>query len=128
MAYTVTIKYKGVAKDADRIGLDIARMFTPDGSYIDSAVYHEQEVKDDKRGYCTNVEGWGETIMPEPFDSTSIPYPTALAQFKLAAVCDDPEKTGVTFEVSDYKEAFFYQTIGSQMAGQGFEVTVVKNA
>ena len=120
MAYTVTIKYTGVAKDADKIGLDIARMFTPDGSYIDSAAY-EGSV------YDTNVEGWGETIMPEPFSSTSIPYPTALAQFKLAAVQAN-DTDGVTFEVDDYKEAFFYQTIGSQMVDQGFKVTVEKNS
>lgn len=119
MAYTVTITYKGVNADAERIAMDISRMFEPVGSYTDSKPF-------EGTAFDTNVSGFGEVKMPEPFATTSIPFPTALAQFKLAVVGKDKE---VQFEVADYKEAFFYQTIGSQMKDQGFDVTVEpKNA
>lgn len=118
MAYTVKITYKGVKKDADRIGMNISRMFEPTGAYIDSKPY-EGTV------YDTNVEGWGETAMPEPFASTSIPFPAALAQFKLAIVGKSNE---VSFDVEDYKEAFYYETLGDQMKDQGFVVEVSEKA
>lgn len=122
--YTVTIKYTGVSGEVAIGPAPIARLWNPEGSYIDSAAY-EGSV------YDTNVEGWGEIAPVSPYDSTSIPYPVALAQFKLATVGedllnDDNEVIGkqVSFDVDDYKEAFFYKTLGEQMADQGFEVTV----
>lgn len=124
MAYTVTIKYTGVSGQVAIGPAPIARLWNPDGSYIDSAAY-EGTV------YDTNVEGWGEVPAVAPYDSTSIPYPVALAQFKLATVGEDlldgeENVIGkqVSFTVDDYKEAFYYKTIGEQMADQGFEVTV----
>ena len=124
--YTVTIKYTGVSGEVAIGPAPIARLWNPEGSYIDSAAY-EGSV------YDTNVEGWGEIAPVSPYDSTSIPYPVALAQFKLATVGedllnDDNEVIGkqVSFDVDDYKEAFYYKTIGEQMADQGFEVTVEK--
>ena len=114
MAYTVTIKYTGVSGEVAIGAAPIARLWNPDGSYIDSVAY-EGTV------YDTNVAGFGEVPAVAPYDSTSIPYPVALAQFKLATVGNDNE---VTFDVEDYKEAFFYKTLGEQMADQGFEVTV----
>lgn len=124
--YTVTIKYTGVSGEVAIGPAPIARLWNPEGSYIDSAAY-EGSV------YDTNVEGWGEIAPVSPYDSTSVPYPVALAQFKLATVGedllnDDDEVIGkqVSFDVDDYKEAFFYKTLGEQMADQGFEVTVEK--
>lgn len=134
MAYTVTIKYKGVSGEVAIEPAPIARLWNPKGSYIDSAVYENGlEGVYGKSVYATNVEGWGEIAPVSPYDSTSIPYPVALAQFKLATVGedllnDDDEVIGkqVSFDVDDYKEAFFYKTLGEQMADQGFEVTVEK--
>lgn len=125
--YTVTIKYTGVSGEVAIGPAPIARLWNPEGSYIDSAAY-EGSV------YDTNVEGWGEIAPVSPYDSTSIPYPVALAQFKLATVGEDLLNGGkvigkqVSFNVDDYKEAFFYKTLGEQMADQGFEVTVEKGA
>lgn len=122
--YTVTIKYTGVSGEVAIGPAPIARLWSPDGSYIDSAAY-EGSV------YDTNVEGWGELPPVSPYDSTSIPYSVALAQFKIATVGEDlldgdDNVIGkqVTFDVEDYKEAFYYKTLGEQMADQGFEVTV----
>ena len=124
--YTVTIKYTGVSGEVTIGPAPIARLWNPEGSYIDSTAY-EGSV------YDTNVEGWGEIAPVSPYDSTSVPYPVALAQFKLATVGedllnDDNEVIGkqVSFDVDDYKEAFFYKTLGEQMADQGFKVTVEK--
>lgn len=126
MAYTVVIKYTGVSGEVAIGPAPIARLWNPDGSYIDSTPYIGTV-------YDTNVEGWGELPAVAPYDSTSVPYPVALAQFKLATVGedllnDDDEVIGkqTTFTVEDYKEAFYYMTIGEQMADQGFEVTVTE--
>lgn len=135
MAYTVTITYNGVTEPEVRFADPIASMFEPTGSYIDSAVYTEgcpvgAEEADKKYGksiYATNVDGWGEIAVKEPYASTSIPFPSPLAQFKLAIVSDEKDEAGnpfVTFTVEDYKEAFYYKQIGHDLADQGFTVEV----
>lgn len=117
MAYTVTIKYNGVpTAQVDKFISQICGIFDPKNSYIDTAAY-EGTV------YDTNVEGFGTIEAVEPFATTSVPYPVALAQFKTAVVGTD---NTVEFTVDDYKEAFYYMTIGEQLADQGFEVTVVE--
>lgn len=131
MAYTVTIKYNGVQEPATHIADPICAQFVPNNSYIDSAVYVEgypvdAEADSKKYGksiYATNVAGWGDVVMPEPYATTSIPMSSPLAQFKLATVGED---NTVEFDVEDYKEAFYYQQLGLDMASQGFEVTVAK--
>lgn len=133
MAYTVTIKYVAPEQETFQVAMPIASIFQPCGSYVDSAVMVDGgPIRDSKKNiygksiYATNVNGWGEIEVKEPFASTSIPMPVALAQFKLA-VADAIDGTGdgvFTFDVEDYKEAVYYATIGEQMADQGFQVTV----
>lgn len=139
MAYSVKITFAGISQDVERLADPICRTFTPDGSYADSAVFVEgnpvgADATDKKYGksvYATNVDGWGDIEVKEPFASTSIPFPTALAQFKLATVADDIDDEGhpfVEFDVEDYKEAFYYKEVGAAIADQGFVVEVTKKA
>lgn len=136
MAYTVTITYTAPATEEVQVAMPIASIFAPRGSYVDSAVMVEggpiredEENIYDKSIYATNVDGWGEIDVKEPFATTSIPLPVALAQFKLAAAdAIDGSGDGIlSFEVEDYKEAIYYATLGQQMADQGFTITVTKN-
>lgn len=130
--YKVTIIYGGVSKDPEQVVAPICRIFEPNNSYIDTDVYNGIDVpqKDGedaygKSVYATNVAGWGEIPMPEPYASTSIPFPIPLAQFKLAMVGEIVDgKNQVSFTVSDYTEAFYYQQIGYALESQGFNVTV----
>lgn len=116
MAYTVNIKYNGVVAEP-QIGIaNIPQYFERVGSYVDSEAY-------DGTVYDTNVTGFGSVPAVAPYDSTSIPFPVALAQFNLAQVGKDNE---VEFTVDDYKEAFYYKTVGDQLKDQGFVVTVTK--
>ena len=112
--FTVNIKFNGVPAALENITAQICRIFAPKSSYVDTAAYAGTV-------YDTNVDGFGANAPLEPFASTSVPFPVALAQFKLAVVGANNE---VTFDVADYKEAFYYKTIGDQMADQGFTVTV----
>lgn len=129
MSYTVTIEYTGIEKDVDKIGCQIANLFCPIGSYADSPVYKcgcPVDADDDekyygKSVYADNVPGKGFLPLPEPYATTSIPFPSPLAQFKLAIVGED---NVVSFDVETYAEAFYYMDIGAQMASQGFVVTV----
>lgn len=116
MSYTVTIAYAGKTPEAVRIANQICGMFDIKGSYIDTAAYSGSV-------YDTNVEGWGYIAALEPFKTTSVPFPSPLAQFKLAVVGTD---NSVTFTVDTYYEAFYYATIGEQLKDQGFTVTVAE--
>lgn len=131
MAYTVKIVYNGVAADAARFAAPISRCIHRTGSYIDTPVFtqgypvdaEEADKRYGKSVYATNVAGYGELDVKAPYDATSIPFPVPMAQFNLAAISETGE---VTFEVEDYKEAFYYMTIGKDLADQGFEVTVTE--
>lgn len=144
MSYKVTIQYTGPAVEDlfENMTSTICDIFRPMNGYVNSPVYQEGYPNDGsiatgdkvygKSIYATNVSGWGTTPAVEPFETTSIPFPTALAQFKLAIVGepitdeDSGEVLGhqVEFTVDDYKEAFYYKTLGVQLADQGFTVTV----
>lgn len=144
MSYKVTIQYTGPAVDNmfENMTSTICDIFQPQNGYVNSPVYQEGfpnggsiATGDQVYGksiYATNVPGWGTIPAVEPYATTSIPLPVALAQFKLAAVGDEMvddethEVIGheVEFEVEDYKEAFYYKTLGIQLADQGFTVTV----
>ena len=139
--YNVTIKYTA-ASAVDMLGPvadPICRMMQPTGSYIDSPAYVDGMPNDfstsagsyGKSIYATNVPGDGYLPVAEPYASTSVPFPSPLAQFKLAMVGEDLLDADenvigkqVTFQVEDYKEAFYFKTLGAQMADQGFEVIV----
>lgn len=126
--YTVTITYTGITKDAEQIVAPICRVFAPQKSYIDTDVYTQGVPTENKitgygkSVYATNVPGWGELTIPEPYASTSIPFPVPMAQFKVAMVGEDNK---VTFEVDSYMEAFYYKQIGVALESQGFTVEVV---
>lgn len=137
MAYTVVIEYKPVEGLAEQFAMPVCGLYNPTSSYIDSAVYEDGHTVASENAstlakstygksvYATNVEGFGEIAMPEPFATESIPM-DGWAQFKLAMVQDEDNK--VTFDVEDYKEAFWYKTVGAQLVDRGFTVTVTKNA
>lgn len=113
MAYTISIAYAGLTQPVDeRCFWEIPRTWGPKRSYIDTKPY-EGTV------YDTNIDGWGFIEMPEPYASTSLPFPVPLAQFKLATMGGV-----VTFETDDYKEAFYYAEVGAAVADQGFEIVV----
>ena len=139
--YNVTIIYTGFnpLDMLESVADPICRLMQPTGSYIDSPAYVDGHPNDlsGQTGeygpsiYATNVAG--DIVIPqqEPFASTSVPFSTPLAQFKLAMVGEEVTGEGgnvtghqVTFQVEDYKEAFYYKTLGAQMADQGFTVTV----
>lgn len=127
--YTIKITYKCPQDNvADLKVLPISGSYEPTGSYTESAAY-------DGTVYDTNVRGWGSINLPEPYASTSFPFPVPMAQFKLATVGkdvigDDGKPTGekfVEFKTADYKEAFYYKDCGASMAGQGFTVEVTED-
>ena len=139
--YNVTIIYTGFnpLDMLESVADPICRLMQPTGSYIDSPAYVDGHPNDlsGQTGeygpsiYATNVAG--DVVIPqqEPFASTSVPFSTPLAQFKLAMVGEDVLDDNdnvigkkVEFQVEDYKEAFYYKTLGAQMADQGFAVTV----
>lgn len=132
MAYTVKITYLGVETDPERIAAPICRIFAPTNSYIDTVAYTEGyhnslttgDIADvyGKSIYATNVDGWGSLPEVEPFASTSIPFPVPLAQFKMAVV--GGTDNSVSFDVEDYKEAFYYMEVGKALEDQGFQVKV----
>lgn len=131
MAYTVTIEYHGVEKEAEQLAAPICSIFQPNNSYADLPVMTEGYPvgKDDKTYgksvYATNTKGErGYPDLPDFYKDPSIPFPVPLAQFKLAIVGEDNK---VEFSVEDYKEAFYYKEVGAALADQGFTVTV-KNA
>ena len=120
MAYTVTIVYKGPEAPTNIPFVSpICALFVPTNSYIDTPAY-EGTV------YDTNVPGFGQLNIMEPYASTSFPFPVPLAQFKLAVVGEDDGNGGkqVVFTVDTYEEAFWFMQAGKSLADQGFTVTV----
>lgn len=132
--YNILIKYVGIAQEIEYPAKPIAALFAPTGSYIDTPVYTEGYPVDTgatygKSVYATNVFGAGELKLFEPYATTSIPMSVPLAQFKLAyQYAIEGTENQVEFTVDDYKEAFYYETIGHQLSDQGFEVTVTEVA
>lgn len=100
---------------------NICTTFQPDTAYVDSEDYNGTR-------YDSNVRGFGSIPQVEPYASTSIPMGTPLAQFKLARLAQVVNaETGVrelTFEVDDYKEAFYYAELADDLKDQGFAVEV----
>lgn len=142
MAYTVTITYNGIDVDADlRIADPISRIMVPTSSYIDSAVYREGHPAETvttvspefefegygKSIYATNVLSGIDSIpMPDIWSESTVPMSVPLAQFRMAVVGEDDGNGGKTrsFDVEDYKEAFYYMELGVQLKDQGFTVEV----
>lgn len=113
-----------VARPADTESTSVCALFNPESSYVDGAAY-------DGSRFDSNVPGLGIMDAPEPYASTSVPMSTPLAQFKMATQATADTHTGVrtlSFEVDDYKEAFYYKQLGEDMKDQGFTVTVTETA
>lgn len=100
---------------------NICNIFEPKNSYVETEGYAGTR-------YNANVKGFGDITQDDSYANTHIPMSVPLAQFNLATqaqVVD--EETGVrelTFVVDDYKEAFYYNQLGKDMADQGFTVKV----
>jgi len=112
MTYKVTITYVGLTPADESKVVQICRMFEPNNSYTDTPPYAGSV-------YDTNVDGWGEHKMPEPYATTSLPLGVPLAQFKIAATGNPVE-----FEVDTFQEAAYWAQLGWQAADQGFSILV----
>lgn len=116
MKYTVTIKYTGPIAELPDASMPICSLFKPAGSYVDSPAYEGTK-------YDANVPGWGTIPFGGGYAQT-----LALAMFRLAMINANADSAGTTvFEVSDHKEAAYFQLIGAALADQGFEVTLDDN-
>lgn len=125
MASTVTIKYNGVDVDVDRQGLNIAPIFLPTNSYVDTDVFvnGNAEAGYGKSIYATNVYGL-------QFMNGITPDATNTARFAMfyraVKAAADGSADGVTFTVDDYKEELYWNQMADAMAVEGFDVTVTE--
>ena len=123
---TVKIIYTGPVVDDVRDGMEIARYFAPNNSYIDSPVYTDGYANEDAVGdkgtygksiYATNVPGWGKLEGLLPMASTTVKY----AQYERAAMAAaeaakaGTENTGITFEITDYEDEIYWNQIAANM-------------
>lgn len=134
MAMKVKIIYNGPTADIIRNGMEIARIFYPQSSYVDSPVYtqgHPVDAGDadkdyGKSIYATNVDGWGHLPGLLPMANTT----TKFAQFEravaeaAAAKAEGKDPEGIEFEVEGYEEEIYWDQMGKNLADQGFEVTI----
>lgn len=120
--YKIKITYNGPAKpESIRFVAPICPIYCPCNSYTDTTGY-------DGTVYDTNVKGFGEIDVMEPYASTSFPFPVPLAQFKVAVTASNSDSPKyVEFDVDTYMEAFWYKQAGVALADQGFVVEVTKN-
>ena len=130
----VKIIYNGPVVEIDRMGMEIARYFSPDNSYVDSPVYmqgypidaEEADKKYGKSIYATNVDGWGALPGLLPMANTTVKF----AQFERAAMAkaeadmNDAENEGITFEIEGYEEEIYWNQMGANMAPLGFYTKV----
>lgn len=133
MATSITIKYVGPTVEINRKGMEIARYFAPQNSYVDSPVYTEgfdPTVEGNyadgeaygKSIYATNVVGWGELPGLLPMAHTT----TKFAQFERAVIvafeakANDTENAGITFEVEGYEDEIYWAQMAANMVDLGF--------
>ena len=135
MSTQVKIVYTGPVVEVPRLGMPIARIWAPNGSYIDSPVYvngyeNEQELGDGgKYGrsiYATNVAGWGEIPGLLPMANTT----TKFAQFERAVMAaadarvTNSENTGITFEIEGYEEEIYWDQMARNLFPDGFYIKI----
>ena len=135
MATSILIKYVGQTVELERRGMEIARYFAPQNSYVDSPIYtHGSEglideatgiADEDQYGrsiYATNVDGWGTLPGLLPMAHTT----TKFAQFERAVIAafvakqNEEENKGITFDVEDYEDVIYWSQICKAMADDGF--------
>lgn len=127
----VQIVYTGPVVDEIRKGMEIARYFSPDNSYVDSPVFTDGYANPDAVGdgntygksiYATNVEGWGELAGILPMAS----FTGKFAQFERAvlaakaALDAGEENEGITFEIEGYEEEIYWNQMAANMVEAGF--------
>jgi hypothetical protein len=119
MATEVKIVFNGPIVSVERVSSNIARIFFPDNSYVDSVAY-EGTI------YDTNVEGWGKLAGLLPMASTT----TKFAQFERAAICYansqlvGTDNTGVTFEIDGYEEEIYWSQMATNLVDQGYYIKI----
>lgn len=132
MAVKIKLKYVGPVADIDRDGLEIARVFIPDNSYIDTPVFTEGYPNEEGVGdgetygksiYATNVDGLGAGPGLLPMAHTT----TKFAMFEQAVMAaaeaeeKEEENKGVEFEIEDdYTEQLYWEQMCRNMATRGF--------
>lgn len=129
MASTVTIKYNGVAVDVDRQGLNIAPIFLPTNSYVDTDVFvNGMEGKYGKSIYATNVYGlqFMNGITPDATNTARFAMFYRAVKAAADAAAAGTTNNGVTFTVDDYKEELYWNQMADAMAVEGFDVTVTE--
>ena len=133
-AVTVKIKYVGPVADIERKGLEIARTFTPNNSYVDTPVFTEGYPNDDssigdgeaygKSIYATNVCGVGGGPGLLPMNSTTVKFAYFEQAIMVAAEAKEKEEenTGVEFELAegDYEDVLYWEQMCRNMAVRGF--------
>lgn len=123
----VKIIYTGrVADDDVRNGMEIARYFAPENSYVDSPVFTDGYENKDKVGdgeaygksiYATNVDGFGELAGLLPMASNTGKF----AQYERAAMAaaeaakKGEKNTGITFEIEGYEDEIYWNQIAANM-------------
>jgi hypothetical protein len=129
MATTVKIIYTGTVVDIVRAGSSISRIFVPNNSYVDSAVFVEGYANADAVGdegtygksiYATNVEGLGALAGLAPMASTTVKF----AEFEQAILAGDD---GITFSIDGYEDELYWNQIAANMWQQGFYIEVGSN-
>lgn len=136
MATTVKIIYTLSEPVEIRPVAGISRLYTPDGSYIDTPVYTNgldtDATVDDvpvgygKSIYATNVAGWGKLfgLVPDAsFTGRFAEYQRAI-NAAIAAKAAGTTNTGISFSIDGYLEELYWNQIAPHMVSEGFYTKV----
>lgn len=134
----VTIIYTGPVVEDIRQGMEIARYFAPNNSYVDSPVFTDGYANTEGVGdglaygksiYATNVDGWGKLpgLLPMASSTTKFAQYERAVQAARKALEADEENTGITFEVDGYQEEIYWNQMAPHFVDQGFYTKVGDN-
>ena len=138
MATAVKIIYTGIIADVERIGSNIARLFLPTNSYVDTPVFTEGYANTDAVGdkgtygksiYATNVDGFGECPGLLPSASATVKFVQFERAILAAAAAKDAgtENTGITFNIEGYEDEIYWNQMAANLYTQGFYIEVGDN-
>lgn len=138
MATTITIIYTGPIVEDIRKGMEIARYFEPNNSYVDSPVFTDGYPNEAAAGdgksygksiYATNVDGWGKLdgILPMASASVKLAQYERAIQAAIKAAEADEDNEGIEFEVDGYEDEIYWNQIAPHMVDQGFYTKVGDN-